>query len=392
MIIQTLNILDNLPTTQYSYLSANIVTGASTAPIKNINNFTASYAVQFGNTGEAQSEINLLGTATPSGTALILAGTTVYNHSLDTPVFNVIFDKIIFKRLTDGTAGTATGTAVALTGGTINITPNSLFTEFNDSTGVNTYAYKTQYYNSVTTDVSSESDWFIPGGPTFYSLQKLRDRVKNRLYNANYIKSDDVINEWINEWMEEMNTAAIKVNKGYLMGTTSLTFGTAGLGTITASDFMYPNKIEITQDGVNYIPTTLIPVNEWSDSDYFSPNAPRHSWTGDTTIQFLPAGQSGTAKITYSKGNPILVNDADELPYPMRRYTRTFINYGLYCAYENDQKPELTDTNYQKAEKGKADFINEITPRDQTGPQFINLAESLSGRNDGMGFEDDYIV
>lgn len=392
MIIQSSNILDSLPTTQFSFLSTSIAVGAGTVPVKNINNFTASYGVQLGKTGEAQTEIALLGVSIPSGTALVLAGTTLYSHALDTPIYNVIFDKLIFKRLTSGTAGTATGTAIAISGGTVNITPNSFFTEFNDTTGLNTYVYKTQFYNSVTNDVSSESDWFVPGGPTFYSLQKLRSRVKNRLYNASYIKSDDVIDEWVNEWLEEMNTAAIKVNKDYLLGTTSFTFGTAGLGTITAQDFMYPRKIEITTDGVNYTPTSLLPVNEYADSDYFSPNQPQHSWKGDTTLQFLPFGDAGTARMIYSRGEPILSTDASELPYPMRRYTRSFVNYALYCAYENDQKPELTDSNWQKAQKIKADFVNEITPRDQTGPHYITLTESLSGSSDGIGLEDDYIV
>lgn len=386
MIISIQNNLDKLPTTQYSYLTNTAASGGTAFPVRNINPFSASHAIQIGKTGEAQSEILVLSSSAVTGTAINTTTTGLYSHALDSVVYDIHYNKLIIKRSTSGSLGTATALA------TVSITPNSEFTEYEDASGVSTYAYKTAFYNSVTGDTSTDSDWFIPGGPTFYSLQKLRSRVKNRLYNADYIKSDDVIDEWINEWLEEMNNAAIKVNKDYLLGTTSLSFGTSGLGTITAQDFMYPRKIEITTDGANYTPTTLIPVNEYSDGDYFSPNQPRHSWKGDTVLQFLPTGVAGTARIIYSKGEAVLTTDSSELPFPMRACTRSFVNYALHCAYENDQKDDLSNSNYTKAQKIKADFINEIIPRDQTGPHTIMLTESLSGMNDGMAFEDDYIV
>lgn len=386
MIIQVENNLDKLSTTLYSFTSSNLSAGGTVIPVKNINSFTNQYAVQIGKTGEEQTEI-LVVSGAPSGTSFNTSGTMRFDHPIDTPVYSIHYDKIIFKRSVDGTAGTAT----ALTGGTISITPDSLYTNYNDEQGLSGYAYKTQFYNSANFDVSSESDWFTPGGPTFYSLSKIRERIKNRLYNSGYLKSDDVIDDWINEWLEEMNTAAIKVNKDYLMGTTSVSFGTSGLGTITASDFMYPRKIEVTYDGVNYENSYQINVNEYSRSDIFSSNSPRHSWEGDTRIRFLPTGVVGTAEIIYSKGEPILEDETDELPYPMRRYSRSFINYGLHCAYEYDQKIDMSETNYNKAQKVKNDFINEISPRDQTSAHYINITDSLSGMNDDALLDTDYI-
>lgn len=384
MLISVSNLLDSLPTTQYSYLTANVNSAGTIFPVRNINPFSASHAIQIGKTGEARSEILILGTAAPASGTINTTAAGVYSHALDSLVFDIHYDKVIFKRSTSGTAGTATAFA------TVTITPNSQFTEYNDSVGAATYAYKTAFYNSVTSDTSSDSDWFVPGGPTFYSLQSMRGRVKDRLYNSNFLKDDAVVNDWINEWLEELNTAAVKVNKDYLMGTTSFSVGTAGLGTVTVTDFMYPRKIEVTWDGVNWTQTSQININSFSDSDVFSSDDPKHSWTGDTTLQFLPNGSLGTARMTYSRGEPILNSDSDELPYPMRRYTRSFINYALACAYENNQNEEWADRNSGKAKAIKMDFINEITPRDQTGPHAIEITEELSA-NDGFDLDGNYI-
>ena len=374
MLISVENSLPSLPTTQFSYLSANISAGGTALPVRNINPFSADSAVQLGKTGESQSEIRIVSGSPATGTANVSAGVT-YDHSLDTPVFDIHFDQIIFLRSTAGTAGTASAI------GTVSITPNSEFTDFDDTTGIATYAYKTQFKNSVSGDLSSESDWFVPGGPTFYSLQSLRGRGKSALFNANYIKSDEVINDWINEWAEQMTNSAIKVNQGYSIGTVAVAFGTAGLGTITSSDFKTANKLEITYDGSNYGNSSEIPLNRVDSGDYFNSLAPRHSWEGDTVFRVNPGGL-GTARITYSKLPTRLVDDTDELPLSLRSYTTSCIEYVLYRAFDNDQKRDYATDHYQKFAKLQNDFIKEITPRDQTSAKYIDLTEGLSGSED----------
>lgn len=371
ILVSVSNNLDQLQTTQLSYLLANVSSAGTTVLVKNINPFSVNSAIQLGKTGESQSEVRIpQGTA--SGGTINLTSALLYDHSLDTSVFDIHYDQIIFKRSTVGTAGTATAI------GTSNITPNSEFTDFDDTSGAATYAYKTQFLNSVSGDLSSESDWFIPGGPTFYSLQKLRQRGKDALYNANYLKSDDILTDWISEWGELMTNAAIKVNKGYSIGTVSYAFGTSGYGTITEAGFKVADKIEVTTDGVTYTPSTEIPMNQYSESDNFSSLAYSHSWEGDNRFRILPFGALGTARFSFSKINTPLVNDADELPLSLRSYTTGCIEYLLYRAYDNDNKDQQADKHYGRFQLSKNDFINEITPRDQTGPKYINLAEPLS--------------
>lgn len=387
MILQVENNLDKLSTTLYSYTSNTLSAGGTVIPVRNINSFINQYAIQVGKTGEEQSEILII-SGVPSGTALNTSGTIRFDHPLDTPVFSIHFDKIIFKRSTDGTAGTAT----ALTNGTVAITPDSLYTEFNDSSGASSYAYKTQFYNSVSGHLSSESDWFIPGGPSFYSLQRLRDRGKRNLYNDGFIKDDLTIDEWINEWVEQMTNAAIKVNQGYALGTASYPFGTAGIGTITASLFKHANKVEITYDGVDYVASNEIKVNEYSQNDVFSGAAPRHSWIGNTNFKILPASSGGTALFTLSQLFTPLTDDADELPQFLKGYTTGCIEYILYRAYDLDQKDTIADKHYGRFLSQKSDFIAEVTPRDQTGVKTIQFLDSLSGMSDDVTLDTEYFI
>lgn len=383
MLLSVENNLQSLPQTLNSYTLSNVSAGGTAIPVRNLNSFSASYAVQIGKTGEEQAEITIIGA--PSGTILPLnSGTLKYDHPIDTPVYNIRYNSIIFKRSTSGTSGTASAIA------TSNITPDSLYTEYNDTSGAASYAYKTQYYNTVTGDLSSESDWFTPSGPTYYSLVKMRQRVKSALYNANYIKTDTDVDDWINEWVEQMTNAAIKVNQAYSVGTAAVAFGTAGLGTITDESFKQPIKVQITLDSTNYVNSTEIPVSQWSPSDIFSSVFPRHYWMGDNIFGVLPYGQSGTALITFAKRNTPLVNDTDELPFSLRSYTTSCVNYCLSRCYENDNKPEVASVFYAKYEKSESKFQSEVTPRDLTGPKMINILDSLSGMNDSLDIGPDY--
>lgn len=383
MIISVNNLLDKV--SQYSFTSTSIAAGGTVVPVKNINSFTASHSIQIGKTGEEQTEIVLLDINTPSGTALTLAGTLRFNHSIDTPVYDVNYNQIIFKRSTVGTAGTA----LPFTGSTVSITPDSLTTDFNDTTGALTYAYKTSYVNSVTVEQTSDSAWFVPNGPTFYSLQKLRSRVKGALNSSGFIENDSTIDDWINEWQEQMGNSAIKVNQSYALGTTQAVFdGTAGYGTIVEPDFKSARKIEISYDGgATYTQSKEIPINQFSDSDIFTSVYPCHYWAGDTKFGVRPFRNGGTAKITYSKIYAVMTSDTDELSVVLRPYTTGCIDYALYRAYDKDQKQEYAESHFNKFKISKDDFISEITPRDQTGPKTVQFDESLSGRSEDFDLE-----
>ena len=369
------------PTTLYTFLATNGTAGGTVWPVKNIAGLNNNWAQQIGKTGEETAEIvNISGA--PSGTVFNSSGTAKFAHSLDTPIYQIHYDQIVISRSTSGTAGTATPLA------TVSITPDSFYTNYDDTSGSATYAYQTQFYNSVSGDLSATSDWFVPGGPTFYSFQKLKGRVKHDLYSAQYIKDDATIGDWVNEWIEQMTNSALKVNEAYSIGTASYAFGTAGLGTITAPLFKYAAKIEVTFDGVTYTPTTKIPLNQFSDFDIFSSFAPRHYWQGDTVFGVLPVS-AGTARMSLGQLSTQLDSDSDELPQYLKSYTAGCIEYCLYKAKSLDQKDAAAEENYLKYIKNRSDFIAEITPRDFTGPSYIGFVEGLSGREEDLLISDE---
>jgi len=374
MIIKTLNVLDK--TAPYSFTTSDI-NATGTIPVKNISQFYPSWAIQIGKTGEEKSEIRVLGASTPSGTTITTTANTNYDHPADTPIYSIKFNQVIFKRSTAGTAGTAT----ALTDGTVTITPDNPYTIFDDTTGATTYAYKAQYRNSVTGDLSSESDWLTPSGYTFYSKYSLRERAKNKLFSANYVKVDNTVDDWINEWLEAMNNKAVDVNQDYNIGTVDVAFGTNGLGTITSTDFKDIRKVDTTTDGINFYRAARITTIDFQPQEVFETTNPFYYMQGDNVFGIKNGNAAGTVRLIYYKLNTVLTNDTDELPTSMKGYTKTFVDYTLSQAYYMDNKPVLGDRFLASANEGKESFIKEISPRAKSGPTYIHLTEAISGED-----------
>ena len=390
MLIQIKNTLDSADSIQQSYLASSIVAGGTALPLRNINGMNAQWALQLGRTGEEEAEIAInLGA---SGTVANLNTATRFGHNSDTPVYAIHYDQVILLRSTSGTVGTASPV------GTIPITPDSIYTEYNDTSGAIGYAYQAQYYNSYSGDMSGTSSWFTPGGPTFYSLQKLRQRTKDKLYSAGYIRSDDMITDWINECNEQLTNALIKINQSFAQGTAiiNVSSGTTGLGTITQTDFKNITKLETSYDnGVTFTPSHEIPNWSFGDLDVFSSLSPQHAWTGDTTFRVLPPPGNTTScqvRISYSQRFAPLVNDTDEPIMPLKPYTTAFVEYCLGVAYGLDQKDAESQQHYQMYAALKQDMINENIPRDQTGPKFIDIMEELSGMNEDTALSAEMII
>jgi len=373
MIIKVKNNLDIKA--QYSYLSTSENSAVSTLRVRNINQFYNQWAIQIGKTGEEKTEIRVVN-ASPSGTSLSISAITSYDHPEDTPIYSIKFDQIVFERSTTGTAGTATPI------GTVSITADSDYTQFDDTTGAAAYAYKTYFQNSISSVYSSESDWLTSEGFSFYSKAKLKDRAKGKLLDSGYIKDDSVIDDWLNEWLEVMNNEAIKVDKSYGMGTVDVSFGTSGLGTITSADFISIKNMWTTYNGNDFYVATQVDMNQIYPNQTFNETHPYFSWRGDNVFKLNPEKTGGTARIHYYNIRTILSNDTDELPVVMRPYTRSFVDYALSEALYQDAKEARADRYNIRAENDKRNFVSQITPRNNTGIQMIQLNTSVSGEDE----------
>ena len=374
MFIRVRNLLDQ--SASFSYLSNGEVTGAGTLRVKNINSFTPSSALQVGKTKEETAEIVIPGTTAISGSSLVLAGTTRFDHPTDTPVYNIRFDQVIFKRSTTGTSGTATAVA------TTTITPDSEYTQYYDTSGASTYAYKASYYNSITTEESTDSDWILPTGQSPYSLAKMRERIKRKLTSSNYIQSDDIINDWINEWLEKMTNTAIDVNKDYLLGSESISLAVnQEFGTVTSADFKELRKMQVvTASGT--ATASRMNITDFRADQVFTESLPQFYWKGDTVFGEKPIDNTRTVVIDYYKRSPILVNDTDEIPNSMQNYTKSFVDYGYAQACFLDQKDDKGYSFINMANAELAQFKQEISPRWKTGTQYVLVVSPLSSEDD----------
>jgi len=352
------------------------VAGTNVLRWANPNGFSASWAIQVGEVGEEQTEVVLLGTATVAGTAGTLTANTLYEHPTQTPIYAIKYNQVVFERSTIGTAGTAT----PMTSGSITYQADNIFTQFDDTSGSSTYAYRTYFRNSVLNQTTTESDWITSSGFSFYSLAKIRNRIKDKLWNPSFV-DDDTIDDWINEWREELINAVINVNEDYTLGTVNVGFGTDGLGTITTADFSQMRRVWITYNGVDKYQSTKMNINDFYPDKVFSSTHPYHSFQGDSIILIKPSDTAGTAELVFYRfGNP-LVNDTDELPVPMRTYTRSFTDYGVAQALYKDEKDTSADRKMAVLNNQKNDFVLNLGARDKTGPTNIDLVEPISGED-----------
>lgn len=366
-IIQVKNNLHEF--VQSTRLSFNEAAGTTITRVLNTDGLVTQWAIQIGETGYEQSEV-LIGTSA-SGTT-ITHPTTRYEHSADTPVYFIKYNQVVFQKSNTGTSGSAT----SITDGTVTYQADSTWTQFDDTAGASTDAYRTRFRNSALGSNTAQSDWITTGGFSFYSLAKIRERAKNKLWDASFL-TDQVIDEWINEWKDEMVTDLININEDYALGTVNVSFGTDGLGTITTGDFGQVRRVWINNSS-GRAQSTKMNINDFTPNQVFSGDYPHHAWLGDNVFVVKPEGP-GTAELVFYRWGTTMVNDTDELPQPMRPYTKSFTDYVVANAFLKDGKPEEYKNKLIEASIGKQNFVLNSSPRDKTGPEFIDIVEPTGG-------------
>ena len=368
MIIKSRNLLAD--SSQKSFLTNLEAGGTTVYRTKNTTALTAGWAIQIGETAEEQTEV-ILGTATNIGT--ITGAASNFEHPADTPLYFIKYNQIVFERSTAGTSGTAT----PMTDGTITYQADNQYTQFDDTSGSTSYAYKTYFRNSTLAVNSTESDWIVVT-PSFYSLSIIRQRTKDKLWDSSFIRDDSVVDNWTNEFKDRLMNGAIQANEDYNLGTVDVGFGTAGLGTITTGDFKQPRRVWVTYDGNNFFQSTRMDANDdFPDRVYLS-TRPYHFWFGNDIIQVQPPESGGTARIMFYRMGTTMVNDTDELPRFMRGYTDAFVEYNLIQAQYKDSKISMSEKKL--AENSLVgEFINHLAPRDKSSTEMIDLTDAIEG-------------
>ena len=373
MIIQNRNTLHlSAPKT---YLMNTEAAGTTVFRLRNTSGFGSSWAIQMGEVGEEQTEVLLLSGNPPAiGTLGTSTAASTFEHPSDTPVYAIKFNQVVFERSTAGTAGTAS----PMTNGTITYQADRTLTQFDDTSGSASYAYRTYFRNSVLGVNSTESDWTTSAGFDFYSLAAIRERGKRKLWDSSFIKEDIIIDDWINELKEEFVKGAIAVNEDYALGTVDVGFdGSNGFGTITTADFTQVRRVDITYNGADFFLATKMNVNDYLPDEQFSSVHPYIHWRGDTIFRVRPDASGGTAQMTFYRFGTTMVNDTDTLPLIMRPFTRSFTDYVKLNAQYKDGKSTQADLDsFVAAETHK--FVTFLTPRMKTGATMIDIVEPVN--------------
>ncbi len=66
----------------------------------------------------------------------------------------------------------------------------------------------------------------------------------------------------------------------------------------------------------------------------------------------------------------------------MRGYTKSFVDYGEYLALMKDGKTNESQAKFTAAMNGKVNFVAELSPRDKSGQDYIQIVEPVSGDTD----------
>ena len=77
-----------------------------------------------------------------------------------------------------------------------------------------------------------------------------------------------------------------------------------------------------------------------------------------------------------------MVNDTDELPLPLRNYTKSFTDYVLAQAYLKDKDGANYDRMFAAALTSKSNFVSQLAPRDKSGPTMIDLVDTMGEADD----------
>lgn len=359
------------------------VSGTNVIRWQNPNGFAASWAVQIGETGQEQTEVVILSTGNPSGgTAGTTTANTLYEHPANTPVYGIKYNQVVFEVSTTGTTGTAT----PISDGTITYQPDSWnlkdqesYTIFDHTSGSASYGYRTRFRASVLSVTTDQSDWITFAGLNFYSLGKIRERAKGKLWDPTFL-DDTVIDDWVNECKDMMVNKVIQTNEDYALGTENIAFGTDGFGTITTADMSQVRRVWITTDGINDFQSTKMNINDYTPGRIFSSTHPYHAFRGDSVLEFHPEGP-GTAKLQFYRFGTTMVNDTDTLPLPMRAYTDIFVDYVVSQALFKDQKDKEGQQRLDKVLFSMNQFAQDMAPRDKSSSTLIDLVEPVSGED-----------
>lgn len=195
----SINNLQLVESRKYTYLSADVASGASSLTVQNISGVAIDQVLLVGDFGKENSEIILTHSATaPSGSTVTLASNTAFAHTRGTKVTILAYDKVEVS-----TATTLAGTKTVLA--TAAIQADDLVTLYDDSTATVGY-YFYRFNNSLTAAFSDYSAAIPFAGFADNSAFMLKKRAMEEMgEEIGTLISDERLNQYLNEGRRELD-------------------------------------------------------------------------------------------------------------------------------------------------------------------------------------------
>lgn len=284
------------------------------------------------------------------------------------------------ENYTDDTVSSASYALVPFSSqATVSITPDQQYTQWDDTDALAEDYYRTEYYNSTSTLASTRSSIVAASeisGFSDFTLRAIEDEVLGELQDENEErrKRTEIDTDVNNAIRDLLSSVVSDVQEDYLSAYTTIDFVANVSEYSLPTDFRKLSNIWISFNGVDYVKGSPMRIGDDIPNADYSQGAPFY-YIRDNVIGIRPAPTAAAtagAKIWYDRRIPSLRYEGDELPYFLRDYKATVVNYALYRAHLSDTDPRARD--YKAAyDEGKAMMIRSLSDRDPSSNKRIEI-------------------
>ena len=196
MAIKTFQ-LDNTILTKdkkFSYLSGDVVAGATSVGVQSTIGFTTNQIILVGEIGREKTEIIKTSSGSaPGGTSIALNSGLAFDHPQDTKVYLIDWNQFAISRATAATSQKSTIT-------TVNLQVDRDFSIYNDTTNLTGYGF-IEFYDDINARYSTASDPIPYAGYEDNTVFMIKKRALDAVNEQ--VDTDLITNEFLNQSLWE---------------------------------------------------------------------------------------------------------------------------------------------------------------------------------------------
>lgn len=439
MIIQARHPNTDQPNT---YLTVPAAAAATALTVANNAEFSANDYIILGLAGQEGAELKKISTVSGNATINLVGSALKFAASVNTPVVYIKYNQVKFY-LGDWSARYATGTiavskgstivtgigtswgsittsyalllngkwhdiasvdsatqitltepyqdetiissAYALVGfssqATVDIAADQTATLWDDKDALAEDYYRTEYYNSTSTIVSTRSAIIAasePEGFTEFSRQTLEDEILEKLgdVDANRYSRERIDRDLNDALRMFVNVIVADVQEDYLGSYNTLDFVANSFEYPLFDDFRKLTAVWVSYDGTTYKKADKMDIgNDVPDATYSQDYPVYYIRDNVMGIKPTPTGAvTAGAKIWYERRVPSFRSAGDQIPHMLRDFKHLFVSYSLAQQLRADDKPKA-EAYAREVEGGKDEIVRSLKDRDRSENQHVQITQ-----------------